>query len=165
MKPIVLLEVGDEVNAFLEAIDANALPTIDMDQVLDCVLGSLADPRNKTVDQANLAFLAADIAYGEGMLSGPQEGDGFSAQQRHAMVLAVMELGAQLRYRLMDLKLISQDGATYSHRFKEIERDHLLRLEQDSELTLVDYSGPRDTHTETPPEPAYYPDGRRYYPL
>lgn len=129
---VIIMEVGQEVSEFMKEIEAHDLPTIDVDQLLECVLGSLDSPNNPKEDYANLAFVAQDIAYGEGILSGPMEGDGYSISQRHAIFEAFMTLGEHLRWRVMDLGLVNDQGC-YSHRFKEIKRDHILRLEQDEE--------------------------------
>lgn len=129
---IVIMEVGEEVHEFLAAIEAGDLPTIDLAAVMDQVVASINSPDDPKDDHETLALVAGHMAYGEGLHEGPIEtGDGWSLQQKSAVFDAVMQLGWRMRYRITDLGLVDADRRFFSHRFKEIERDHILRLEQD----------------------------------
>lgn len=129
---IVIMEVGDEVHEFLEAVGAEDLPTIDLAAVMDQVVASISSPDDPKDDHETLALVAGHMAYGEGLHEGPLEmGDGWSLQQKSTVFDAVMQLGWRMRYRIVDLGLVDADRRFFSHRFKEIERDHILRLEQD----------------------------------
>jgi hypothetical protein len=126
------MEVGEEVGEFLETIHAKDLPTIDLAAVMDQVVASINSPDDPRDDHETLALVAGHMAYGEGLHEGPVEmADGWSLQQKSAVFEAVMQLGWRMRYRIADLGLIEANRRFFSHRFKEIERDHILRLEQD----------------------------------
>lgn len=129
---VVIMEVGEEVHEFLATIEAKDLPTIDLAAVMDQVVASINSPDDPKDDHETLALVAGLMAYGEGLHEGPLEtGDGWSLQQKSAVFDAVMQLGWRMRYRIADLGLVDADRRFFSHRFKEIERDHILRLEQD----------------------------------
>jgi hypothetical protein len=126
------MEVGEEVHEFLETIGDKDLPTIDLAAVMDQIVASINTPDDPKDDHETLALVAGLMAYGEGLHEGPFEmGDGWSLQQKSAVFDAVMQLGWRMRYRIADLGLIDAERRFFSHRFKEIERDHILRLEQD----------------------------------
>lgn len=130
----VIMEVGDEVHEFLETIQAEDLPIIDLAAVMEQVVATINSPDDPKDDHETLALVAGFMAYGEGLHEGPVDfDDGWSAQQKSVVFDAVMQLGWRMRYRIHDLGLIYPDRRFFSHRFKEIERDHILRLEQDQD--------------------------------
>lgn len=145
---VVIMEVGEEVSEFLEAIQAEDLPTIDLAAVMDQVVACVNHPDDPKDDHETLALVAGYMAYGEGLHEGPIDlTDGWSPQQKSGVFDAVMQLGWRMRYRIADLGLVQEDRRFFSHRFKEIERDHILRLEQDQDtpttVTTVVSAAPR----------------------
>lgn len=130
-KEMVLLDVHQEVNDFLETCQSLDIPPpklrLLMDQLFDAIV-SYADALD---DHNTLALVAASVAYGEGMLDGGQyEGQGLPPKRQQHLFEAVMQLGLCLRTRLVDLRLCDHNGVQFSHHFKEIERDHLLILQK-----------------------------------
>jgi hypothetical protein len=136
------MEVGEEIHEFLETIEAGDLPVIDLDSVMEQVMSTMNDPADPKDDHSTLAIVAGYMAYGEGLHEGPYDPEyfGWSPQQKNTVFDAVMKLGWRMRYRVMDLRLIDEQHGVFSHRFKEIERDHILRLEQDQDQP--DYTAP-----------------------
>ena len=132
MGQIVLLDVGPEIQEFLEVVMQPHLPAFDLAAILDQVLSVFANIRNPQDDEHSLALVAGLMAYGESMFEGPREGLGLSLQDRVSLFEAVMRLGWQLRLHLVSLNLVDNTGRHFAHRFREIERDHLLFLEVDN---------------------------------
>lgn len=131
MKQIVLLEVGPEIHEFLEVAMQPELPAFDLAAILDQVLHAICNSLDQKDDHNSLALTAGELAYGEGMFEGPHEGCGLPLHTKIALFEAVMRLGWKLRQHLLSLYLVSNSGKTFAHRFREIERDHLLFLEVD----------------------------------
>lgn len=131
-KPYLLMEVGSEIHEFLETIEVHDLPTVDLSSVLDQVFGAFVNPSNPETDRSICELIAGSMAYGDGMHEGIYEGAGLNPNKKQCIYNAVMRLGERMRFRLIALNLTEPDGRAYSHRFKEIERDHLLRLEKEN---------------------------------
>lgn len=125
----LLLEVGEEVGEFLAVLHDLDLPTFDLSAVVDSVISSFCSPQDPGDDFRTLVLIASEMAHGDLLVSGPIEAcDGLSMPQRARVADAIQRLGWLLRARFMDLGLVDPQGRFFTHCFKELERDHLLKL-------------------------------------
>lgn len=125
----VCVEVTDELREFRRAIRCFCSSSFDLDALVDAVCSSIRNARTTSDDFRTLGLIAADVAYGDRLLSGPIEtGTEPTATERHGLVEAVMQLGHFLRNRLLELGLVDPATGTFTHCFNRVYRDRLLKL-------------------------------------
>ena len=129
-----LLEVGEEIHQFLKSMDSAGVHTFSLDELLARLFSVIntADDGGKD-DNSSLALLAATMMHIEGLPGAGTAADvtEMTLNDKAYICLELVRLGSRLRERLKSLYITTGDGRHFAHRYKGIERDHLLTLEYD----------------------------------